>query len=167
MKHAYITAKDETNSEKTFEIKLNDENSVFLGECEYTEEEMEQFRKEADKWIVGYSGTQQFTADSDSGEDARGYFGNYFDLVPERAVFEDGKLVGFYLCSYGIKYAGRGRYNFEIEDWGYPGDNVFNFVSWGAETHLFLFEDKTTHSWKRWKLQVRDPQAKYESYLDF
>ena len=47
-------------------------------EADYTEEELEQFNAEKDKWIVRCSGSQQFLADSDSGEDAVAYYRNFF-----------------------------------------------------------------------------------------
>ena len=163
MKHAMIV-KEKENS---VEASLTADKTVYLAEAEYTEEELEQFNAEKDKWIVRYSGSHQFLADSDSGEDAVGHYRNFFDLVPEKAVFENGRLVGLYLCTDGIDYSGRGRYNYYIDDWGYPGNDPFRFIPRGAFVHVFLFEDADSRNWKDWGLLVRDPEKKYTSYLDF
>lgn len=163
MKHAMIV-KEKENS---VEASLTADKTVYLAEAEYTEEELEQFNAEKDKWIVRCSGSHQFLADSDSGEDAVGHYRNFFDLVPEKAVFENGKLVGLYLCTDGIDYSGRGRYNYYIDDWGYPGNDPFRFIPRGAFVHVFLFEDADSRNWKDWGLLVRDPEKKYTSYLDF
>ena len=116
MKHAIIV----NEKENSVEASLTADKTVYLAEAEYTEEELEQFNAEKNKWIVRCMGSHQFLADSDSGEDAVGHYRNFFDLVPEKAVFENGRLVGIYLCTDGINYSGRGRYNFYIDDWGYP-----------------------------------------------
>ena len=163
MKHAMIV----NDKENSVEASLTGDRSVYLAEAEYTEEELEQFNAEKDKWIVRCSGSHQFLADSDSGEDAVGHYRNFFDLVPEKAVFENGKLVGLYLCTDGIDYSGRGRYNYYIDDWGYPGNNPFRFIPRGAFVHVFLFEDADSRNWKDWGLLVMDPEKKYTSYLDF
>ena len=76
-------------------------------------------------------------------------------------------LVGLYLCTDGIDYSGRGRYNYYIDDWGYPGSDPFRFIPRGAFVHVFLFEDADSRNWKDWGLLVRDPEKKYTSYLDF
>ncbi|MBR6957044.1 MAG: hypothetical protein IKH73_01200, partial [Erysipelotrichaceae bacterium] len=70
MKHAMIV-KEKENS---VEASLTADKTVYLAEVEYTEEEMEQFNAEKDKWIVRCSGSHQFLADSDSGEDAVGHY---------------------------------------------------------------------------------------------
>ena len=163
MKHAMIV-KEKENS---VEASLTADKTVYLAEAEYTEKELEQFNAEKDKWIVRCSGSHQFLADSDSGEDAVGHYRNFFDLVPEKAVFENGRLVGLYLCTDGIDYSGRGRYNYYIDDWGYPGNDPFRFIPRGAFVHVFLFEDADSRNWKDWGLLVRDPEKKYTSYLDF
>ena len=166
MKHAVVTNPD--NKEvKTVEAKLTKDRSIYLAEAEYTDEELEQFENEKDKWIVRCAGSQCFLADSDSGEDATGYYRNYFDLVPQNAVFDNGKLVGFYLLSEGFTYSGRGRYNFSIDSWDYPGGDPFKDNRWSRETHVFLFDDKETHEWGDWDLLVRDPQKEYKEYLNF
>ena len=163
MKHAIIV----NEKENSVEASLTEDRKVYLAEAEYTEEELEQFNAEKDKWIVRCLGSHQFLADSDSGEDAVGHYRNFFDLVPEKAVFENGRLVGLYLCTDGIDYSGRGRYNYYIDDWGYPGNDPFRFIPRGAFVHVFLFEDADSRNWKDWGLLVRDPEKKYTSYLDF
>ncbi len=163
MKHAKII----NDKENSVEASLTADKTVYLAEAEYTEEELEQFNAEKDKWIVRCMGSHQFLADSDSGEDAVGHYRNFFDLVPEKAVFENGKLVGLYLCTDGIDYSGRGRYNYYIDDWGYPGSDPFRFIPRGAYVHVFLFENAESGRWKDWSLLVRDPEKEYTSYLDF
>ena len=163
MKHAIIV----NEKENSIEASLTEYRRVYLAEAEYTEEELEQFNEEKDKWIVRCSGSRQFLADSDSGEDAVAHYRNFFDLVPEKAVFENGKLVGLYLCTDGIDYSGRGRYNYYIDDWGYPGSDPFRHIPLGASVHVFLFEDAESGRWKDWSLLVRDPEKEYTSYLDF
>ena len=163
MKQAIIV----NEKENSVEASLTEDRRVYLAEAEYTEEELEQFNAEKDKWIVRCSGSHQFLADSDSGEDAVGHYRNFFDLVPKKAVFENGRLVGLYLCTDGIDYSGRGRYNYYIDDWGYPGNDPFRFIPRGAFVHVFLFEDADSRNWKDWGLLVRDPEKKYTSYLDF
>ena len=168
MKHARIaTAPVEDSTEKCSEIELPSGTKVCLVEEEYSPEQLEQFEVEAPKWIVERKGTRFFLAESDSGEDAEAYYCGYFDLEPEFAVFDEGKFIGFYLCTPGMRYSGRGRYNFAIDDWGFPGQSIFDFIRSGSKTFLFLFADAETHSQDEWTLLVRDPEAKYEWYLDF
>ena len=168
MKHVVITtAPCENSSEKVFEVKQTEDRKIFLAQAEYTEEELAEFTAEKDKWIVRCAGSHYFLADSDSGEDARGYYCGYFDLTPEKAVFEDGHFTGFYLCTDGMNYSGRGRFNFSIDQWGYPGSDVFDYVPFSAKTHVFLFAEEETHRWGDWGLLERDPQKEYKSYLDF
>lgn len=168
MKHARIEiAPAEVGSEKSIEIELSDGSKAYLIEEEYTPEQLEQFESEAPKWIVRCKGSHFFLADSDSGEDATAYYCGYFDLDPNMAVFEDGKLVGFYLCTDGLDYSGRGRYNYTIDDWGFPGDDAFRYLKYGRHMHLFLFADAESHKWDEWSLLERDPEAEYKSYLTF
>ncbi len=168
MKHAVIVSENEAGSfEKKVEIKLDGGTIISFAECEYDREELDAFNSEKDKWIVRCAGTQYFLADSDSGEDARGYYCNYFDLDPEHAVFDRGKLVGFYFCYDRITYSGRGRYNFSIDDWGYPGANIFSWIPGSSKTHLYLFADSETHNWDEWTLIARDPEMEYKEYLYF
>jgi len=167
MRHAVIVSDTENFSGKLAEASLTDKRTISLAETEYSSEELETFDSERFKWILRCKGSRQFLADSDSGEDAVGYYCGYCDPVPERAVFEDGKLVGIYFCSDGFSYSGRGRYNFSIDDWGFPGSDPFDFVPLGAKTHVFLFSDPETHRWGDWSLLERDPDAEYKSYLDF
>ena len=166
MKHAVIINETE-KTEKCVRAEKCPDNTVWLAEAEYSPEELEQFNCERTKWILKCKGSQQFTADSDSGEDAYGYYCRYFDLIPEKAVFENGKLVGVYLCNYSISYSGNGRYDFSIDDWGFPGSDPFRFIPWGEKTHVFLFADAKTHKWKDWTLLEKDHEARYESYLKF
>ena len=168
MKHAVIVAESEKdNFENSVKTEMPDGSVIYLAQVEYRPEELEQFNSERSKWILQCKGSGQFTADSDSGEDAYGYYCGYFDLIPERAVFENGKPVGVSLCNYGIRYSGRGRYDFTIDDWGFPGKDPFGFIPRGETIHVFLFSDAETHKWKKWTLLERDPDAKYEEYLEF
>ena len=167
MKHAIIVSDTDSSSKKLVEASLTDERKVCLAEIEYSQEELDAFNNEKSKWKLRCKGSRQFLADSDSGEDAVGYYCGYCDPVPERAVFENGNLVGIYFCFDGFNYSGRGRYNFSIDDWGFPGSDPFVFVPLGAKTHVFLFSDPETHRWGDWSLLARDPDAEYKSYLDF
>lgn len=165
MKHAVMT--ERAGSAKCAEADLTKEKTVFLEESEYTQEELESFQAQEHRWILRCRGTKYFLADSDSGEDAEGHYCGYFDLITQKAVFDQGRLVGVYLCNDGIRYSGRGRYNFTLEDMGFPGSDPFDFIPIGAKTHVFLFDDPATHRWKNWTLLERDPAAEYRSYLDF
>ncbi|MBO4563700.1 MAG: hypothetical protein J5772_08860 [Clostridia bacterium] len=168
MKHAVIASpKDENVSGRRAEAETSDGRTVCLYEKEYSQEELEAFRAEASKWIVRLSGSHNFLADSDSGEDATGYYRAFFDPDPERAVFENGKPVGFYLCTDGFRYSGNGRASFDITHWGFPGSSLFGFTPWGAKTHLFIFSEPASHEWDDWSLLEKDPEADYSSYLDF
>ena len=168
MKHAVLIPGPESGlSDKCVETEQADGSKSYLAETEYTQVELEAFEAEGPKWILECSGSQQFTAGSDSGEDAWGHYCGYFDPIPEKAVFRDGKPVGLYLCNYGIRYSGNGRYDFDIDDWGYPGDDPFRFVPWGAKTHVFLFSDEGTHKWKDWTLLKREDGREYSSSLEF
>ena len=168
LQHAVIIPDgDADGTGRYIAAELPDGRKVFLAEQEYSQEELDLFRSEAPKWKIRCSGSRFFMADHDSGEDATGYYCNYFDPVPERAVFEDGRPVGIYICSEGIRYSGNDRSSFYIRDWGFPGADIFDFIPWGAETHVFLFSDHSTHEWKDWSLLVSDPKEKYQSYLDF
>lgn len=168
MKHANIvSAPDEALPGKFVEAEPVDGQRIFLTESEYTAEELNVFNEEKNKWIVRRSGTMYFLADSDSGEDARGCYCGYFDLVPENAVFEKGKLRGFYLCSGDFTYSGLSRSSFGVDNWGYPGSDPFASVSPGSKVHVFLFSEPGTHEWKDWDLLSRDPERKYTSYIDF
>ena len=168
MKHAAIVQLSENvNLENCVKVELPDGKPVYLTEREYTGKELEAFREEAPKWIVRCQGSGQFTADSDSGEDAWGCYCNYFDLDPSKAVFEDGRFVGFCLCCDGIRYSGNGRNDFSIDDWGYPGKNLFGYRAPWYKEFLFLFDRPETHIRKEWSLLLKDPSAEYESYLEF
>ena len=168
VKHAVIAASPgEESLEKHVEADVADGQKVYLVEREYTQEELDAFNAEKPNWILRRAGTRFFMADSDSGEDATGHYCGYFDLRPENAVFDGGKLVGYYLCAGDFRYSGRGRASFDVESWGYPGDNPFVFVSWGHRTHVFLFSEAPTHEWEDWDLLARDPDKQYASYIDF
>ena len=166
MKHAVIVAGESTGG-RFVEAELADGRRICLLEKEYTREELEDFRAAASKWIVRLSGSRQFLADSDSGEDATGYYRAFFEPTPERAVFENGRPVGFYLCTDGMRYSGRGRETFDIANWGFPGSDIFGFIPWGAATYLFLFDEPSTHKWGEWSLIENDPEADHSPYLDF
>ena len=168
MKHAAIITEIENNLiEKHIEVEGADGKKIFLVEQEYTAAEMDLFNIEKGKWIIRCAGSMSFLADSDSGEDAEGHYCGYFDLVPSNAVFEKGRLVGYYFCAGSLDYSGNGRSSFRIEDWGYPGDNPFVSVSRGKKPHLFLFSETATHEWKDWNLLFRDLEKEYKSYLEF
>ena len=168
MKHAEIyTVTDSNYPEKYIEIEMSEDRKICLVEKKYTREELDQFKAEAPKWIVRRMGSHCFLADSDSGEDADGYYCGYFDPEPEKAVFENGKFVGLYICPDSFNYSGNGRYNFSVDRWGYPGRNPFEYTRWGEDTHVFLFAEPKTCDWKDWDLLVRDPEKEYKSYLDF
>ena len=164
--HAVIV-REGAASGRCAEAEKAEGEKVFLAEEKYSEGELEAFRKEASKWVLRCKGHRYFLADSDSGEDAEGYYCRHFEPAPERAVFENGKPVGFYLCYDGLRYSGNDRASFGITHWGFPGSDVFGFVPWGAETHLFLFDEPATHEWKDWRLLKREPGAEYGSYLEF
>ena len=168
MKHANIEdAPEGISLAKHVEAETADGKKIRMVERKYTKEETDEFESEKSKWIVECKGSRQFLAESDSGEDAYGYYCGYFDLDPERAVFENGRLVGFYLYTDGMRYSGRGRYNFDIDRWGYPGYDLFRSSEWKDNAHLFLFQDPQTHHWKDWSLLEREPGKEYKSYLDF
>lgn len=140
---------------------------LYLTAQEYTPQELERFQAESPAWILRRRGSQQFTADSDSGEDAVGYYCSYFDLVPENAVFEEGRFVGFCFRPDWLRYDGRGRSSFDLIDWGYPGDPVFTNNPWPEKLCLFLFDVPETLKWRDWTLMKREPGAEYRSYLEF
>ena len=167
MKHAVISTLEGSGSEKIIEAREEDGKALYLTEKEYSEEELDLFHREAQKWIVECKGSRYFLADSDSGEDATAYYCGYFDLDPEKAVFDEEKFAGFYLCTDGMRYSGNGRYNFGIDKWGFPGYDLFGFAAYGSKTHVFLFSEAETHEWGDWTLLIRDPEKEYESYLDF
>ena len=167
MKHAAITTQGSNSLKKHIEAGLADGQKVYLVESEFTQEELEEFNSEKAKWIIRRAGTLYFLADSDSGEDARGYYCGYFDLEPKNAVFDNGRLVGYYLCAGDFRYSGLSRSSYGVDNWGYPGDDPFKSVSSGIATHVFLFSDPETHEWKDWDLLVRDSEKDYRSYIDF
>ena len=168
MKHATIINECEIHqNEKYVEAEGVDGKKIFLIEQEYTQAELDLFNAEKDKWIIRRAGTQYFLADSDSGEDARGYYQGYFDLIPTNAVFEQGRLVGYYLCPGSIGYSGRGRSSFDMERWGYPGYDPFASDLQGNKTHIFIFSDTATYEYKDWDILERVPGKEYRSYIDF
>ena len=168
MKHATIINECEISQrEKYVEAEGADGKKIFLIEQEYTDTESELFNTEVDKWIIRRSGTQYFLADSDSGEDAKGWYCGYFDLIPTNAVFEQGRFVGYYLCAGSIEYSGRGRSSFDMERWGYPGYNPFDSALQGNKTHIFIFSDPATYEYEDWDMLPRVPEKEYKSYIDF
>ena len=168
MKHAVlIGTPPKSSSIKYIEAELTDNRKVYLAEAEYTPEELERFHAEAAIWILRRQGSSQFLADSDAGEDAIAYYRNYFDLVPERAVFYKRKPIGLYLYNNGLSYSGRIRSNYTIDDWGFPGSDPFTFRPDRTDLHVFLFAVPETHQWKDWSLLKREPGKEFQSYLDF
>ncbi|MBE6990341.1 MAG: hypothetical protein E7426_06320 [Ruminococcaceae bacterium] len=168
MKHAAITAAPGSDPfKKCVEAETADGQKVYLVEQEYSQAELDVFHAEKSKWIIRRAGTQYFLADSDSGEDARGHYCGYFDPEPANAVFDKGRLVGYYLCPGDFRYSGKGRASFSTEEWGYPGEDPFTSAPRENQTHVFLFSEAATHEWKDWDLLVRDPERTYQSYLDF
>ena len=169
MTHAVMVQTRPTDDGARFaQAELTEERRVWLEKRKYTRQELERFRAEQGKWLLQRAGSQQFTADSDSGEDAWGDYCGYFDWDPENAVFENGRLVGFWLCENWLRYSGNGRSSFSIDDWGYPGTDPFtNLPLYGRHTYLFLFEDEASHEHRDWKLLKREPGKEYKSYLEF
>lgn len=167
MKHANIINVHCVDPGKYVEAELAEGQKLFLTESLYTREELDSFNAEKSKWIVRRAGTRYFLADSDSGEDSEGYYCGYFDLRPENAVFEGGRLVGYYICPGDLRYSGLSRSSFDVDKWGYPGYDPFASASGTKETHVFLFSEPKTCKWKDWYLLARDPEKEYRSYLDF
>ena len=143
MTHAVIVQTPPKDAdERIVEAELAGARKVWLAKREYTQEELARFRAEQANWLLQRADSQQFTADSDSGEDAWGYYRGYFDWNPENAVFEDGRLVGFWICADWLRYSGNGRDSFSIDDWGYPGVDPFtDRPLYGRHVYAFLFEE--------------------------
>lgn len=168
MKHAAITIYEEEYRDRNhLTVELAGGRKAILCECEYTPEELEAFRAKQAEWILRRAGTQQFLADSDSGEDATGDYCGYFVPDSEKAVFHEGKPVGFYLCEGWLSYSGNGRALFGIDDWGYPGYDAFSRMPSPERTHVFLFSEPESHEWKDWTLLRREPGREYRSSLKF
>ena len=168
MTHAVIVQTPPKNAgEKLVEAELTGERKLRLAKREYTEEELAQFRAAQEKWLLKRAGSQQFTADSDSGEDAWGHYCGYFEWIPEKAVFENGRLVGFYLCGDYMTYSGNGRSSFSTDRWGYPGFDPFADSLYGRPVCVFLFDEADSHRHKDWQLLRREPGAEYRSYIEF
>ena len=166
MKHAVIV-KGVRDDEVFEEYELNEKDRIILIEKEYDQSELEEFEKEAFKWIVECKGSRYFMAGSDSGEDATGCYCKYFDLTKERAVFKNGKLAGFYLFGGGFRYSGNDRSSFDIDEWDYPGSDLFKGKHLAKEKHVFLFEKEETHVWNSWKLLRREENKEYKDSLEF
>ncbi len=145
---------------------LLDGRSVYLCECEASEEELEAFRTSASDWIFRRQGRQNFLSRTDSGEDAEGWYCGYFEPLMERAIFDQGKLMGFCLSRGYIRYDGNSRSSFDIEDWGYPGCALSDCLR-PEDIHIFLLADENTHQWKDWTLLKREGGKEYLSSLDF
>ena len=169
MTHAVIVqTPPQEAGERVVEAELTGERRVWLAKREYTEEELELFRAEQVNWLLQRAESQQFTADSDSGEDAWGYYCGYFDWVPENALFENGLLVGFWLCENWLRYSGNGRASFSIDDWGYPGCDPFTGSAlYGRHIYAFLFGEAESHEHREWKLLRREPDTEYKNCLEF
>ena len=169
MNHAIIYERNsECESTNSFiECNIDENNTVFLCESEYTIDEMKLFDNEKDKWILKHCGSQNFIADSDSGEDAYGSYEGYFDLKPEYAVFSDEKCIGFYFSPGDFSYSGTCRGNYRIDDWGYPGYAIDGYKPPRAKFHLFLFDDVSTHYFAGWTLLQRENGKVYINDLSF
>lgn len=169
MTHAeMVPARPEDAHGKVVEAELTEERRICLVKREYTPEELELFRAEQANWLLQRAGSQQFTADSDSGEDAWGYYCGYFDWTPEHAIFDEGRLVGFVLRENWLRSSGNGRASFSIDDWGYPGQDPFaDLPLYGRHVYAFLFAEADSHKHRDWKLLRRKPGAVYESSLEF
>lgn len=169
MTHAVIVQMSPKDAEeKVVEAELTGERRVRLAKREYTREELDLFRAEQANWLLQRAGSQQFTADSDSGEDAWGYYCGYFDWNPENAVFEDSRLVGFWICADWLRYSGNDRASFSIDDWGYPGWDPFTGGNlWGRQVYAFLFGEADSHEHRDWKLLRREPGVEYKPCLEF
>ena len=169
MTHAVIVQTSPKDAEeKVVEAELAGERRLWLAKREYTEEELALFRAEQANWLLKRAGSQQFTADSESGEDAWGWYCGYFDWNPENAVFEDGRLVGFYFCEDWMRYSGNDRASFSIDDWGYPGRDPFTGSAlYGRHVYAFLFREAESHEHRDWKLLRREPDTEYKNCLEF
>ena len=74
MTHAIIVQTSPKDAEeRVVEAELAGERKLRLAKREYTKEELALFRAEQANWLLQRAGSQQFTADSDSGEDAWGW----------------------------------------------------------------------------------------------
>ena len=169
MTHAEIVpARPKDVNRRFAEAELTGEQKICLEQREYTPEELELFRAGQANWLLQREGVDQFTADSESGEDAQGYYCGYFDWRPENAVFENGQLVGFVLFVDWMSYSGRSRASYTIHDWGYPGKDPFSDVPlYGRHIYAFLFALAESHTHEDWKLLKREPGAEYKSCLKF
>ncbi len=168
MKHAVILSRTRPDDSAGYiEAVLSDGRTLYLAEKEYDADEFRAFEKAKEEWLISCSGSQTFLADSDSGEDAKGYYGNYFELLPEKAVFQNGKMTGIYLCSDGINYSGRGRYNYDIDAWGIPGYDPFSFIPTGRKTIVLLFDDDRNCRSGQFMVLRRIPGKEYKEYLEF
>jgi hypothetical protein len=168
MKHAIIIDKPDTNHENCIEVRLTKDCNIYLAEVDYSQEELETFHSEAKNWILECSGSMQFTADYENGEDAQGTYREYFDLTEQTAIFDNGKFVGFYVCPGGFDYSGNGRASFTIDKWRFY--DPFQEQSCVKDTHVVLFEREETYRWEHWDvwaLLKRDPYKKYTGSLGF
>ena len=170
MEHgAFFNAPDESCQQMHIEIELPSGETKYLAEKEYTQQELDKFNQQSSEWVLRIYGERNFLADSDSGEDACGTYCGYFNLKEQNAIFENGEFIGFYLFPDDLRYSGNGRSSFEIDAWGYPGYNPFEY-SWlyrKDNLNIFLFSDEQTHRWKNWPLLRREADADYESWLTF
>ena len=169
MTHAVIVpARPEKAHGKLVKAELTGERKICLEKREYTPEELALFRAESANWLLQRAGSQQFTADSESGEDAWGYYCGYFDWTPEHAIFDEGRLVGFVLRENWLCSSGNGRASFSIDDWGYPGQDPFTDLSlYGRLVYAFLFAEAESHKHRDWKLLRREPGVEYGFCLEF
>ena len=169
MTHAIIVQTSPKDAEeRVVEAELAGERKLRLAKREYTKEELALFRAEQANGLLQRAGSQEFTADSDSGEDAWAWYCGYFDWNPENAVFENGRLVGFWLCGDWLRYSGNSRASFSIDAWGYPGTDPFTGGAlYGRQLCVFLFAEPASHAHRDWKLLRREPGVEYKPCLEF
>ncbi len=170
MKHGvFLNAPDESCRQIHIEIELPSGETKYLAEKEYTQQELDKFNQQSSEWVLRIYGEQDFLADSDSGEDARGTYCGYFNMKEQNAIFENEEFIGFYLLPGDLHYSGNGRSSFKINAWGYPGYTPFDsyWLNYMGKPHIFLFSDEQTHNWKNWSLLRREPDTDYKSWLIF
>ena len=165
MKHTVIVETPDNIDGKCIAVSLMPKHEIYLSEVEYSQEELEEFHLEEKNWILKCSGSRNFLADSDSGEDAYGYYCEYISLKEEMAIFDNGKMVGICVCPDGFSYSGNGRSSFTIDRWYFC--NPFHNQSAVKKAHVILFAKEETYRWSDWVLLKRVPTERYESYIHF
>ncbi len=167
MKHAVIVAKEYSENNNCLKGLTSDGREIWLYEKEYDNQEQEAFQAQTEKWLMCRRGTRYFLADHDSGEDAEGSYGKYFELLAERAVFHGDRCIGVYYSFGSLQYSGSSRASFGIDNWGYPGSDPFNPLPWPTTPRIFFFNDPVTHTYNDWYLEEKEEGKDYSSYLDF